>query len=196
MTYLVRKIQQDEETAWVDQLSVDPACYLPVPVVPRRPFQQVAVLHRGRILEFDLDRIQPASGHVPVGAYSQVLIDARVLIYVKPGPLRIGSPLIRGFQGIRYAQRWSRSPRRGHRRRTRACTRRSPVPRPAGETPAVRRTDCLIRVGICRMEKSRSCYATSLTVAFSVQCPDVRHTEPRLLLLTLQIKRRADFYLI
>ena len=107
MTYLVRTIQRDEETAWVDQLGVDPACYLPLPVVPRRRFQQVAVLHGGRVLGFDLDRIQPASGHVPVGTYSQVLIDARVLIYVKPGPLRIGSPLIRGFQGIRYASQWS-----------------------------------------------------------------------------------------
>lgn len=107
MTYLVRTIQQGEDTAWVDQLGTDPECCLPLPMIPQRKFQHVAVLHGDRALEFDLDRVEQASAHVPVGAQSQVVINAQVLIYVKPGPLRVGHPIMRGFQGIRYAEQWA-----------------------------------------------------------------------------------------
>jgi len=104
--YLVRTIQHHEDTAWVDQLGEDLECFIPLPMMPQQTFERVAVIHGDRMLEFELDRIEQRSGDEPVGASQDVIIRAKVAIYVKPGPLRIGRALIPGFQGIRYAERW------------------------------------------------------------------------------------------
>jgi hypothetical protein len=109
MTYLVRTIQKSETDDWVAQLGSDQDFKLPLPVVPRRAFEKVIVLHNGRALEFDLDRIQPADmvEGVAVGSAKKARIGARCFLYVKPGPLRTGNATMTGFTGIRYATQWS-----------------------------------------------------------------------------------------
>ena len=109
MTYLVRTIQKSETDEWVARLGTDPDFKLPLLMVPRRPFEKVVILHNGRALEFDLDRIElvDAVEGVAVGSADKARVSARCFLYVKPGPLRTGLARKRGFTGIRYAAEWS-----------------------------------------------------------------------------------------
>ena len=130
--YLVRTIQECERPAWVAQLGTKLKCAIPLPVVPRRRFRQIIVIHAGQAREFDVASTTPCvpPRDVPVGFRPGVVIRARILVYVKKGPRRIGRALTRGFQGIRYTNRWSSVART-----TRGGATFVPRSRPAGVEP-------------------------------------------------------------
>lgn len=105
--HLVRAIQAHEKAAWIDQFGRHPGAALPLPVVPRRQFDKLILIHGDRALGFDVDRIEQVNRKVVVGSRGQIVIKARCRVHIKRGPLRTGKATIRGFQGIRYAPRWS-----------------------------------------------------------------------------------------
>jgi hypothetical protein len=105
--YLVRSIQEREESDFVDQLGADSDVILPLPVVPRRPFDRVAVIHGDRVLGYELDHVERVNENVPVGSRRTPVVKARSLIHVKQKPPRRGRARMAGFQGIRYVARWS-----------------------------------------------------------------------------------------
>jgi hypothetical protein len=107
--YLVRTIQRTERPEWVDQLGRDPEFSLPLPIVPRRDFTQVIVIHGERALGFDRDRVEVVDTpeDAPVGTRDEPVIQARSYVYVRRGPKRIGRAKVRGFTGIRYIEHWS-----------------------------------------------------------------------------------------
>lgn len=105
--YLVRSIQQGEETDFIDQLGVDPSVTLPLPFVPRRSFDRVAVIHGARVLGFELDRVVEVDEDAVVGSLGAVVIKAKSQIHVKRKAPRVGKARIPGFQGVRYVPRWS-----------------------------------------------------------------------------------------
>ena len=107
--YLVRTIQRTESREWVDQLGRDPECTLPLPIVPRRHFTKVIVIHGERALEFDLACIKQVNTpeDTPVGTYNTPVIHVRSYIYVRRGPNGMGRAKVRGFTGSRYVDDWS-----------------------------------------------------------------------------------------
>lgn len=107
--YLVRTIQKMETRNHVDKLGRDLEFTLPLPIVPRRPFTKVIVIHGKRALEFDLHYVDPVDipENIPVGTNAQPVIHARSYIYVRRGPKRTGRAKVRGFRGIRYVDHWS-----------------------------------------------------------------------------------------
>lgn len=100
--YLLRTIQAGEKTWWVDQLGVDSKCSLPLPIVPRRKFSKVVVIHRGRALCFELGHIEYVDENAVVGSDGSNVIKAKVRLHVKTAKPLIGTAKITGFQGIRY----------------------------------------------------------------------------------------------
>lgn len=105
--YLVRSIQQSEEADFIDELGGDPDVSLPLPFVPRRSFDKVAIIHGSRVLGFELDRVEHVDEDVVIGSRGAAVIKAKSLIHVKQKRRRVGKARISGFQGIRYAARWS-----------------------------------------------------------------------------------------
>jgi len=105
--YLVRCIQRGEEAKFVDQLGADADVILPLPVVPRRSFDRVAVIHRDRVLGYELDHVERVDEDIPVGSRGVPVVKAKSLIHVKQKPPRRGKARITGFQGIRYVARWA-----------------------------------------------------------------------------------------
>jgi hypothetical protein len=104
--YLVRCIQRGEDTQFVDQLGLDADVILPLPVVPRRSFERVAVIHGDRVLGYDLDHVEIVDEDIPVGSRGVPVVKAKSRIHVKQQVPRRGRTRIRGFQGIRYVARW------------------------------------------------------------------------------------------
>lgn len=104
--YLVRTIQARESAVFLDQLGSNHKAFLPLPSVPRREFDRVAIIHAGRVLGFELDRVEPCDEEVEVGSKADEVIHAKVKVFVKQKPPREGIARIRGFQGIRYKASW------------------------------------------------------------------------------------------
>ena len=105
--YLVRAIQAHETAKWVNQLGADPEATLPLPFVPRRRFAKLIIVHGNRVLGFALDHIELVDEDSVVGSAGAIVIAAKSKIHVRRGKPRLGQPKIAGFQGIRYARRWS-----------------------------------------------------------------------------------------
>jgi len=105
--YLVRAIQTRETAKWVNQLGVDPEATLPLPFVPRRTFDKLIIVHGNRVLGFVLADIELVDEDSVVGSAGSIVIAAKSKIHVKRGKPRLGQSKTAGFQGIRYARRWS-----------------------------------------------------------------------------------------
>src|SRR5712691_2077164 len=105
--YLVRSIQRGERPKWVDQVGVKPGATLPLPFVPTRPFDRVAVIHGDRVLGFELDRVEEIDEDAVVGSRGSMTIKAKSQIHVRLGTRKAGKARVRGFQGVRYMPRWS-----------------------------------------------------------------------------------------
>lgn len=105
--YLARTVQQSERPKWLAHLGARKGFSLPLPFVPRRDFDKVAVIHRDTVLGFELYRVERVAEDAAVGSRGSLTIKAKSRIHVKLGRPRTGRSRIRGFQGIRYIARWS-----------------------------------------------------------------------------------------
>lgn len=105
--YLVRSIQRSEKVAFIDRLGKNRHVVVPLPFIPRQPFDKVAIVHGPRVLGFDLDRVEEVDEDVVIGSRGAAIIKAKSLIHVKQQRPRLGKARIPGFQGVRYLPRWS-----------------------------------------------------------------------------------------
>ena len=105
--YLVRSIQRRETESFIDRLGRNRRVVVPLPFVPRRAFDRVAIIHGVRVLGFDLDRVEEVDEDIVVGSQGAAVIKAKSLIHVRQKRPRLGKARIPGFQGVRYVARWS-----------------------------------------------------------------------------------------
>lgn len=93
--------------AFIDRLGRNRRVVVPLPFVPRRAFDKVAIIHGPRVLGFDLDHVEEVEDDVVVGSRGTAIIKAKSLLHVKQRRPRLGKARVSGFQGVRYVPRWS-----------------------------------------------------------------------------------------